>query len=411
MAATTAGIGILKWILIAIGAGTASEVASWSEDKMKRKFKRTTGFEYNQGKVLAYMTYAMMTGTQATLEGLKEAWNREPTVDDYQKIAAHINDTQEWDEERNKLDRFANQNAEKAGIPVSQFIADVKAEDATQKWDEERNRLNELANSNAESTKSNIFMTPFEVAHSKASTNIDTERQSIADRAGSVAGWETLLPNLETKPVETPSDDKPQEDTVISPPVSDGVIDVPQEVPKQEEVVTPIPGDTTIDVPKEETPQPPTEEKKDEEDKIGVPTITDKTEENIEQAINYGWNMDQWIAYMENAQKKQWEREDQIRQEGYEREDTAYTRAVADMKRAGINPNLMNVQPADSGTGITNATGMDYAGLTKQMETTTNLLMKMIDREFQGDENTKKNFTSLISAIIQGMFMMGTFSK
>lgn len=43
----------------------------------------------------------------------------------------------------------------------------------------------------------------------------------------------------------------------------------------------------------------------------------------------------------------------EIMRQQYEREDTAYTRAVADMRRAGLNPALMfgSAGPADSGAG------------------------------------------------------------
>lgn len=55
---------------------------------------------------------------------------------------------------------------------------------------------------------------------------------------------------------------------------------------------------------------------------------------------------------IKNDRTETWARDDKIRKETQQREDTAYQRAVADLRRAGINPNLINLQPASSGGGI-----------------------------------------------------------
>lgn len=129
-----------------------------------------------------------------------------------------------------------------------------------------------------------------------------------------------------------------------------------------------------------------------------TPTIQDKTEENIETPIN-----NNVYEFMEEQQKKQWEREDQIRAETQEREDTAYQRTVADMQAAGINPNLINISPAASGGGITSATGLDYTAYTNNLKETLTLLEQEIENTFKEDENTKDRFNQLISSLIMGL--------
>lgn len=140
-----------------------------------------------------------------------------------------------------------------------------------------------------------------------------------------------------------------------------------------------------------------------------IPSIEDKTEDNIISEIPQWTNTNEYIKWAEENQKKQWEREDAIRKETQEREDTAYQRAVADMKKAGINPNLMNINPAESGGGITQATGMDASTINKILENKSNELVAFLNREFEGDENTKKQLTSLFSQILQGLAMYMTF--
>ena len=142
-----------------------------------------------------------------------------------------------------------------------------------------------------------------------------------------------------------------------------------------------------------------------------IPNIQDTTTENIETNVSQAWSLEDIKKYMEEAQAKQWEREDAIRKETQEREDTAYQRAVADMKKAGINPNLMNINPADSGGGITQATGLDMSTLSSRMTAMSNELIKILDREFNEDENLKDNITSLIGGLINTFGMYMTFKK
>ena len=98
----------------------------------------------------------------------------------------------------------------------------------------------------------------------------------------------------------------------------------------------------------------------DEKSGLGVPgTEGTETEVKDETDTNTGTNTIDWIKWAEEDRNLRWEREDAIRAETQAREDSAYQRAVADMRKAGINPNLMNVQPASSGGGITQASGQN----------------------------------------------------
>lgn len=129
--------------------------------------------------------------------------------------------------------------------------------------------------------------------------------------------------------------------------------------------------------------------------------IQDTTQSGIESAIN-GTDIKQ---FMEEQQAKQWEREDKIRAEVEAREDSAMQRAVRDAQLAGINPNLMNMQPAASGGGITSATGLEYQTYQAEMKEYLTLLEQEIENEFKGDENKKDRWNQLISSLIMAMIM------
>lgn len=132
-----------------------------------------------------------------------------------------------------------------------------------------------------------------------------------------------------------------------------------------------------------------------------TPVIGDKTEENLEQEIPNTVD-NEWERWYK-LREEQWAREDAIRKETQEREDTAYQRAIADMKKAGLNPNLYGVTPAESGGGITQASMPDMGAITNQMNIDLKELQQLIDQNFQGNENDmnrlKDTFTSILSAI------------
>ena len=145
--------------------------------------------------------------------------------------------------------------------------------------------------------------------------------------------------------------------------------------------------------------QPPTENY-DEEQTVGIGgeatnDIEDKTDENL------GINTIDWVKWAEDERNARWEREDAIRKETQEREDTAYQRAVADMRKAGINPNLVGASPAASGGGITQASGTNLDGLMSSMNIDAEKIMQLIENEFKGDEATKDRFMDVFAQIIQ----------
>lgn len=103
---------------------------------------------------------------------------------------------------------------------------------------------------------------------------------------------------------------------------------------------------------------------------------------------------------VEDDYNKTIEREDKIRKETQEREDTAYQRAVQDILKAGINPNLLTPQPAESGGGISNASRKNLTLITTQMNNANEQLIRAIVNEFQMGENSKNRLTNIITPIL-----------
>lgn len=102
-------------------------------------------------------------------------------------------------------------------------------------------------------------------------------------------------------------------------------------------------------------------------------------------------------ATMQKELDKYYEREDAIRKETQEREDTAYQRAVADMRKAGIDPNLVGVSPAQAGGGITSATQKDLTRYSTEMNIIMSLVMQQIENEFKADQATKDRIVNSIN--------------
>lgn len=92
-----------------------------------------------------------------------------------------------------------------------------------------------------------------------------------------------------------------------------------------------------------------------------------------------------------------WAREDAIRKETQEREDTAYQRAVEDMRKAGINPNLAGVSPAGSGGGITQATGQGL--ISTEMSGIIQEAIAQINNTVKADENQKDRISDIIKTL------------
>ena len=160
--------------------------------------------------------------------------------------------------------------------------------------------------------------------------------------------------------------------------------------------------ETNITTPINPNPQQPNTE--EIEPIIPGNEIKDETQTNVEIPIN-GVTVDEWKKLAEEYQQKQWAREDSIRQETQEREDTAYQRAVADARKAGINPNLVNINPAESGGGITQATGIDLSTMQSQMDTDLEKLQQLIDNAFKENENEKDRFNEIFGNLLQTILM------
>ena len=146
------------------------------------------------------------------------------------------------------------------------------------------------------------------------------------------------------------------------------------------------------------------EEKKEQ---IGNPII-DTTTDNVEEKISSYDNIDNYLKMFQEEQQKYIDLQEKWRKEDQERADTAYSRAIKDMYRSGIDPNQIgNVTPAEVGgqiqqpfNGIT--TGLQTA-LSKEME----VLQTMIEQSFKGDENDKDRFTDIINKVIGAVAVIG----
>lgn len=77
----------------------------------------------------------------------------------------------------------------------------------------------------------------------------------------------------------------------------------------------------------------------------GVNNSFGTIEENENEETINGISLGNYADWATQWQERQWAREDELRKEQQERDDTAYTRMVADMHRAGINPNLQAGTP------------------------------------------------------------------
>lgn len=93
-------------------------------------------------------------------------------------------------------------------------------------------------------------------------------------------------------------------------------------------------------------------------------------EESLEESVNYNFsNADDVAKYSKEWQERQWAREDELRKEQQQRDDTAYRRMVSDMVSAGINPNLVSGTPnygtttqttTNTGTGLSESNNALY---------------------------------------------------
>lgn len=155
----------------------------------------------------------------------------------------------------------------------------------------------------------------------------------------------------------------------------------------------------------------PPEGQEEIKDPIPSPSIIpDETGKNEEIAISPTFDMQNMYDFILQQQQRQWDREDAIRAETQAREDNAWQRAVEDMRKAGVNPNLVNAGPAESGGGITSATGLNYAPWESEVNKNLALLEQEINNAFKEDEATKDRITEMITSILS-MFTFATITK
>lgn len=144
---------------------------------------------------------------------------------------------------------------------------------------------------------------------------------------------------------------------------------------------------------------------------------------NLENKIN-GMDITSLLEQSKKWRDEAWAREDAIRAETQAREDNAIQRKVADMRASGVNPNLAySMSGADSGGGITNATGIDtslpntelgniskeeISKYEKEMEKILKEWEVYLDQNFKGSENSKDRANDLIAKIISiaGILML-----
>lgn len=98
----------------------------------------------------------------------------------------------------------------------------------------------------------------------------------------------------------------------------------------------------------------------------------------------------------------QWQREDTIRKETQEREDTAYQRAVEDMRKAGINPNLIGINPASSGGGITQTSGETNKNtlITQKFNEQLTKLTEELNLKDNEKERFQSSFDNLLRSVL-----------
>lgn len=142
-------------------------------------------------------------------------------------------------------------------------------------------------------------------------------------------------------------------------------------------------------------------------EEINGNNIEQSTEENgnnIEQSIE-----DKTTNNETPSIRELWEREDEIRKETQTREDNAYQRAVEDMRKAGINPNLVGVNPASSGGGIIQATGQNL--ISTEMSGIINEAIAEINNTVKADEGQKNRITDIIRSLAQLIIMVKLAKK
>lgn len=180
---------------------------------------------------------------------------------------------------------------------------------------------------------------------------------------------------------------KEEENTIVIPNVGDNVESIPPNTNEEE-------NKPTIPI----TPNTP-----------DTPEIEDGTNDNIE-AILDGIDTQAILDLINKNHADERAYADKIRKETQEREDNAYQRAVADMRKAGINPNLVNLVQSQSGGGIVQPTPKDYSLWQTEINKTLQMLQMEIENNFKGDQNDKDRLVKTITSIM-GLIAIGARMK
>lgn len=130
-----------------------------------------------------------------------------------------------------------------------------------------------------------------------------------------------------------------------------------------------------------------------------------KEKNEKEQALNeytYGkdTSLEDAMKWAEEQQQKEWQRENDLMYQTWEREDTAVQRWAEDVRKAGINPNLFSGTGAASGGGITSATGLNTSKYEAQAEKLLTEWETMVDQEFKREENKKDRFNNIMKSLL-----------
>lgn len=139
-------------------------------------------------------------------------------------------------------------------------------------------------------------------------------------------------------------------------------------------------------------------------EEVQTPELEDKTGENKEFTLN---NFEGYFDILKQLRDEQWAREDAIREQTRYDQQHAYRYATEDMLSAGINPNLVGVTPAQSGGGITQATGMNTGLLEEALNAETQKFMKLLEQDWKGDENSKDRVMDIVTSIMQMAGQLG----
>lgn len=126
---------------------------------------------------------------------------------------------------------------------------------------------------------------------------------------------------------------------------------------------------------------------------------------NEEESINASGqtpNANDWYEQWKTDRNETWAREDAIRAEQYERDDTAYQRMIDDMRKAGINPNLVGGTPISSNGSVSTAEtqgGAAQSGYGTDM----NAALTKVTQELQQQGISQDGILKILSILAMGL--------